>query len=263
MEEKDALLKLQKHFEAQFGNVEGILPVQTQSSNEESVNENEEESGNESLDESEKDSSGEEEEEQETEWTPSSSSIVRVSHQEKEKPIVLRAPGKNSFLKKMPKLETEEDLKLKRRNELRRRKSSRDGEEDETPDNEAENLKNDVELQKLLRESHLLHEVSSRTGETNLVAQGKVRQKAIQQHIKELGGKEKEQKMPMIARKGMAQKRKHIDGIIQKEARESGTVLAKKAKQPKKQKKGFVPGTFSLPGKFVGGTLRLPKSMAP
>ncbi|WBW71763.1 rRNA processing protein Faf1 [Schizosaccharomyces osmophilus] len=258
MEEKDALLKLQKHFETQFGNVEGILPVQTQSSNEESENENEE-SGNESLDESEKSFLEENEEE---EWTPSSSaSIVRVSHQDKEKPIVSSAPGKISFFKKMPKLETEEDLHIKRRNELRRRKFSKDDEEGDTPDNEAENLKNDAELQKLLRESHLLHEVSSRTGETNLVAQGKVRQKAVQQHIKELGGKEKEQKMPMVARKGMTQKRKHVDQIIEKEARESGTVLAKKAKQPKKQKKGFVPGTFSLPGKFVGGTLRLPKNM--
>ncbi|EPY53250.1 rRNA processing protein Faf1 [Schizosaccharomyces cryophilus OY26] len=258
MEEQDALLKLQKHFEAQFGNVEGILPVQVQSSNEQSENDNEG-SDEENQEESEQNFSEEEE------WTPfsSSSSIVRISHQEKEKPIVLSAPGKSSFFKKMPKLETEEDLKIKRKNELLRRKSSRGEEKDETPENEAEDLKNDIELQKLLRESHLLHEASSRTGETNLVAHGKIRQKVIQQHIKELGGKEKEQKMPMAARRGMAQKRKHVDRIIEKEARESGTVLAKKAKQPKKQKKGFVPGTFSLPGKFVGGTLRLPKNMAP
>ncbi|CAA93306.1 rRNA processing protein Faf1 [Schizosaccharomyces pombe] len=256
---ENALLALQRHFEDQFGHIEGLQPVSAKPSETAFNSDASEKEQSPTTSNEEEDAISDMEDKEDVSF---GSKILRVSHQEVEKPTLSATVGRVSFLKKMPKLEDEEEILAKKREEQKLRKRSRQN-DDGSDDDEVENLKNDLELQKLLRESHLLHEATSRTGQVQLVAEGKIRHKVVQQHIAQLGGKKETEKMPMAARRGMKKKQKHIEKVIENEARESGTVLAKKRKERKQFKKGFRPVTFSAPGKLVGGTLLLPKSMIP
>ncbi|KAF2669480.1 hypothetical protein BT63DRAFT_455460 [Microthyrium microscopicum] len=122
------------------------------------------------------------------------------------------------------------------------------------------NLKNDLALQRLLSESHLLTNTSS----TPLQASGKARLKALDLRFQSLGSKESlyKQKMPMVARKGMVKKAAEREYKRRSEAKEAGIVLERVVKKKplggmlggKKKDKGVGgPGV----GKFRGGTLSL------
>jgi hypothetical protein len=136
--------------------------------------------------------------------------------------------------------------------------------QDDADPNESTNLKNDMALQRLLRESHLLSAASSGTSTPTLVATGATRHKSQDLHLQALGAKGSiftQKKMPMAQRKHMIQKARTTEEKRRADAKEAGIVLerenrvAKKAPE-KKRERGV--GGPSI-GKFRGGTLSLSK----
>ena len=127
---------------------------------------------------------------------------------------------------------------------------------DDEDTSEAGNLKKDLELQRLLTESHLLD------SSTNLTSVGKNRHKATDLRLQALGSKTSifEQKsMPASHRRGMVAKAGEREHKRRTEARENGIIL-ERAKSTKKfegkRERGVgAPGV----GKFSGGTLKLSK----
>lgn len=129
---------------------------------------------------------------------------------------------------------------------------------------EAAHMKNDMELQKLLRESTLLSSnaptYSTRTGNTR--ESNDARHKLTDLHVQSLGAKKSvftQKSMPMSHRKGISAKTKMRDDKRRAEAKENGITLEKEQKVRKaagKRDRGV--GAPSV-GKFKGGTLTLSK----
>ncbi|GME38073.1 uncharacterized protein LTHEOB_214 [Neofusicoccum parvum] len=122
------------------------------------------------------------------------------------------------------------------------RQSSNDkaGDKDDDADTDALNLKNDLALQRLLKESHLLDASSS----ASLLAgpSGKNRHKATDLRIQALGSKGSilaQGKMPMAHRKGIKAKASEREEKRRREARENGIILerAKKEKVGEERKR--------------------------
>ena len=130
----------------------------------------------------------------------------------------------------------------------------------ETPDSEeiasdAANLKKDLALQRLLKESHLLEPQSE------LSVSGRNRHKALDMRLQDLGSKHslyRQTKMPMSHRKGIAAKRAEKEETRRREAKETGTILeravkVKKGGEARRQRSIGAPTV----GKFQGGMLKL------
>lgn len=125
------------------------------------------------------------------------------------------------------------------------------------PSTDAANLKKDLALQRLLKESHLLDPQSS------LSHSGQNRHKALDLRLQDMGSKTSifaQQKMPFAQRKGIAAKAIEREELRRREARENGIILEKAAKGKKKgdtmRQRGI--GAPSV-GKFQGGMLKLSK----
>ena len=135
----------------------------------------------------------------------------------------------------------------------------------EDPDsNETTNLKNDMALQKLLRESHLLSASSSGTSTPTLTTTGVARHKSQDLHLQALGAKGSiftQKKMPMAQRKHMIDKARTTEEKRRREAKEAGIILEREnrvtKKAPEKKRERGVGGPSI--GKFRGGTLSLSK----
>jgi hypothetical protein len=119
------------------------------------------------------------------------------------------------------------------------------------------NLKHDLDLQRLLKESHLLEEAKASS------ILGNYRHKATELRLQALGGSKTsvftQQKMPMVHRKGIAAKSEAREAFRRKEAKENGVVLEKlvdPAQARIKRDRGVDKPSF---GKFQGGTLKLSK----
>ena len=120
------------------------------------------------------------------------------------------------------------------------------------------NLKNDLALQRLLRESHLLE--GGRDG--SLEATGVARLKALNFRIEALGGKRDvaPQKMAMNIKKGIEGKKFEREKKRRKEAKEAGIVLEKEVKVVKKRKRTGMAGVDNPGvGRFKDGALVLSK----
>ena len=123
---------------------------------------------------------------------------------------------------------------------------------------DAENLKKDLALQRLLKESHLLDPQSSSS------PYGQNRHKSIDLRLQELGTKLSlyhQRNMPMSQRKGIAAKASGREESRRKEAKENGVILEKVTKGRKdtidnKRQRGI--GAPSV-GRFKGGMLTLSK----
>ncbi|KAI5848912.1 hypothetical protein BZA05DRAFT_475227 [Tricharina praecox] len=130
--------------------------------------------------------------------------------------------------------------------------------DDDAGEDEALNLKNDLALQQLLRESHLLE--GGRDG--SLEATGAARLKALNIRIEALGGKRDvaPQKMAMHMKKGIEGKKVEREKKRRREAKESGIVLEKEVKEFKKRKRGGMAGVDNPGvGRFKDGALVLSK----
>jgi Domain of unknown function (DUF4602) len=120
---------------------------------------------------------------------------------------------------------------------------------------EAINLKHDLELQRLLKESHLL----DRSSESTLTHTN--HHKAIDLRMQSLGAKTSlftQSKMPLSHRRGIIAKASLKEATRRKEAKENGIVLEKevKARNGKSVRRERGVGAPTV-GKFQGGTLKL------
>lgn len=100
----------------------------------------------------------------------------------------------------------------------------------EMSDNDDENLQNDVELQRFLKESHLLSALGSGDGDVDDGSVvGKARARTLEMRLRGLsatnGGSTALEKMPIQVRKGMVDKHRKRIEKHETEAREGGVVL--------------------------------------
>lgn len=120
---------------------------------------------------------------------------------------------------------------------------------------DAANLQNDLALQRLLKESHLLDR-------SNLSAPPSLnRDKVTDLRVQSLGAKTSlfaQQKMPLAHRRGIKAKAAMREEVRRKEAQENGVILEKanKGKQSETRRRDRGIGTPGV-GKFAGGTLKL------
>ena len=136
--------------------------------------------------------------------------------------------------------------------------SAEDPEEDD--EGEASNLKHDLALQRLLKESHLLDSAAF-SNSPSAGPEGKLRIKALDLRLQSLGAKQslaEQQKMPLAHRKGIKEKSTAREAARRKEAAENGIIL-EKAKASMGPTKKFRQKGVDAPsvGKFRGGTLKL------
>lgn len=128
------------------------------------------------------------------------------------------------------------------------------GEDEEDKATDAANLKNDLALQRLLKESHLLESASE------LAPTGKNRHKALDLRMQSLGAQSSlyDQKMPSSHRRGIKTKAATKDEKRRREAKENGIILEKPAPKKKTSNKRRERGVGGPSvGKFSGGTLNL------
>ncbi|KAK7532710.1 hypothetical protein IWX49DRAFT_617913 [Phyllosticta citricarpa] len=124
-------------------------------------------------------------------------------------------------------------------------------------ESESANLKNDLALQRLLQESHLL---DASSGSMLDGPKGKNRVKALDLRFQSLGSKNSvlaQEKMPMSHRKGMASKAKGREQKRRHDARENGIILEKEKREAKTDKRRERGVGGPAVGKFRGGTLNL------
>jgi hypothetical protein len=122
---------------------------------------------------------------------------------------------------------------------------------------EALNLKHDLDLQRLLKESHLLEQAKASS------TLGSHRHKAVDMRMQSLGSKGSmfhQEKMPLAHRRGILAKAAARETSRRKEASENGIILEKamgksRTKELRRERAVDVPAV----GKFRGGTLRLSK----
>lgn len=136
--------------------------------------------------------------------------------------------------------------------------NTKDDDEDDDEAADAENLKHDLALQRLLRESHLLDSAS------DLAPTGKNRLKALDLRMQSLGAKAslyKQQKMPSSHRRGIKAKAASKEEKRRREAKENGIILEKPTAKVSKASTGRRERGVGNPsvGKFSGGTLNLGK----
>lgn len=132
-------------------------------------------------------------------------------------------------------------------------KDKDEGAEEET---DAENLKNDLALQRLLKESHLLESASE------LAPTGKNRHKALDLRMQSLGSKASlyQQNMPSSIRRGIKSKATQKEDKRRREARENGIILERPSPKSKSNSGPRMRGVGGPSvGKFTGGTLNLSK----
>ena len=120
---------------------------------------------------------------------------------------------------------------------------------------EAKNLKNDLALQRLLKESHLLESSNAAT------PQGAQRHRAIDMRLQSLGSKGSildQSKMPLSHRKGIKAKAVATEVRRRIDAKENGIILERPTpsskSRPVRRERGVGAPTI---GKFSGGTLKL------
>ncbi|KAF2841461.1 hypothetical protein M501DRAFT_1000687 [Patellaria atrata CBS 101060] len=134
---------------------------------------------------------------------------------------------------------------------------------DEDDTTEAQNLKNDLALQRLLSESHLLSSLSTSTS-LDLSLTGRHRHKSTDLRLLTLGARSSltdplAQKMPMAMRRGILGKQAERESKRRKEARENGVILERAVggsakKRRERRERGVGAPTV---GRFKGGTLSL------
>jgi hypothetical protein len=123
------------------------------------------------------------------------------------------------------------------------------------------NLKNDLALQRLLKESHLLDPSASQRA--SFSTEGKGRLKALDMRLQDLGAKSSvlsQGKMPMAHRKGIISKSTQRQTTRRKEAAENGIILERfKSGGPKRPQAKQRPRDVGGPGigKFQHGILKL------
>lgn len=133
-----------------------------------------------------------------------------------------------------------------------------EGEGGDEDDSEALNLKHDLDLQRLLKESHLLEKAKSSADP------GSHRHKAIDMRMQTLGSKDSlfhQQKMPASHRRGIVAKAASREVMRRKDAKENGIILEKAAGKTNRKSASRRERAVDVPavGRFRGGTLQISK----
>lgn len=129
---------------------------------------------------------------------------------------------------------------------------------DEDDASEAANMKHDLALQRLLKESHLLDPATFSARDS--APEGKGRLKALDLRMQGLGAKSSfstQDKMPIAHRKGIQSKGVEREQKRRSDARENGVVLEKARHAAKDMKRRDRSVGGPTVGKFRGGTLKL------
>lgn len=107
--------------------------------------------------------------------------------------------------------------------------TSKETDKEAPADDDSTNLQNDLALQRLLKESHLLDPTTfSATGTASSAPEGAARLRAFDMRMRDLGGKKShldQEKMPIAFRKGMVAKAGEREGKRRTEAKENGVIL--------------------------------------
>jgi hypothetical protein len=122
-------------------------------------------------------------------------------------------------------------------------------------------LKNDLALQRLLRDSHLLSKSSSDT--SSLIATGAARHKSTDLQLLSLGSKTSihaQKSMPMSHRKGINSKAREREEKRRAEAKENGIILEREVKKKKFERERERGLGAPAVGKFRGGMLKLSRN---
>ncbi|RMZ00749.1 hypothetical protein D0860_07870 [Hortaea werneckii] len=237
-DDDDVRARFQKAFEAKFKPLEVNQKPQKDAALEQDVVQEDDQDDSDDLEDS--DWSGFSEEED---------GVEVVSHTEaKTNDDMARQRGAKSFMSSKPPSSNERPSKT----------AKQPKENPEEDASESANLKHDLALQRLLKESHLL-DPSSFDG-TNTAPEGKSRLKALDMRLQDLGAKKgtlEQEKMPLSHRKGIKAKAANREVARRKDAAENGIILekAKATKGPERRRERGV-GAPSV-GKFKGGTLQL------
>ncbi|EGS20624.1 uncharacterized protein CTHT_0024580 [Thermochaetoides thermophila DSM 1495] len=152
-------------------------------------------------------------------------------------------------------------------------KPSKKSTDDSFPEDSAELLANDLALQRLIAESHILSEAGANpshwqsshaatTGtNTRAFATGRIAKKTTDMRIQALGAKESiltQQKMPMNMRKGIVKHQEEKEKKRRQEARENGIVLEREVKKKKTvRKRRERPVDLPAVGRMRGAELRI------
>ncbi|KAL6713111.1 pre-rRNA processing and 40S ribosomal subunit assembly [Lecanora helva] len=127
----------------------------------------------------------------------------------------------------------------------------------EEKSSETANLKKDLALQRLLKESHLLDSASS------LSHAGRNRHKATDLRLRDMGSKSSiftQQNMPLAQRKGIQAKSAEREELRRRDAQENGIILEKASKLTGKERQVRQRGIGAPSvGKFQRGMLKLSK----
>ncbi|AEO69255.1 407b7d6d-30ca-4090-a772-65d54238098e [Thermothielavioides terrestris] len=143
------------------------------------------------------------------------------------------------------------------------------------PEDSAAFLANDLALQRLIAESHILsaaganpshwqsEHAAGTAANTRAFAAGRIARKTSDMRIQALGAKESiltQAKMPMSMRKGIVRAAAAREEKRRREARENGIVLEKEAKKPaktKKKRRGDRPVDLPAVGRMRGAELKV------
>lgn len=220
----DTLEIQRRAFEAQFGSLESMgfedktKQVQESESDESNIS-------NESDEESQDDSEGLSQEEEEEEEEEKEEALNQKPKQHQPRVIKFRGPTDE-----YTPISKKEQRLLRSGKPLRQEKSQDQAQESQELSDDEENLKNDIELQRFLKESHLLSALGNGNTDTSADSVvGKARARTLEMRLRglsETNGKATAlEKMPIQVRRGMV--KKHLKRIEkhETEAREGGVVL--------------------------------------
>lgn len=241
--DKSVMDIFKRSFEQQFGKVEGLPESESEEedSGETYDNDSEDSEEREDGEERENDSDLDLEMMEEYEhYQGQEDSEESDPESEDEKPVVVRHTD-SSFTVTATKQEKKLFMSSKAPlQEAKAELSSKRQRTEEREEDEQLNLDNDLALQRLIKESHILAEAGLSGVDISTGITGKARHKTLESRLDDLGVKRaKTQQMPMNMRKGMTAKQKERHERHVKNSREAGIVLARSevSKAPKKQVK--------------------------
>lgn len=240
--DKSVMDIFKRSFEQQFGKVEGLPELESESEENEETFDNESENSEDSEDgeERENDSDLDLEMEEYEHYQEQEDLGESESESEDEKPLVVRHTD-SSFMVEATKQEKKLFMSSKAPlQEAKPQPSSKRQRTEERDEDEQLNLDNDLALQRLIKESHILAEAGLSGVDISTGITGKARHKTLESRLDDLGVKKtKTQQMPMNMRKGMTAKQQERHERHVKNSREAGIILARSevTKAPKKQVK--------------------------
>lgn len=242
---KSVMDVFKRNFEQQFGKVEG-LPSEDE---EEDDEEDKDEDDDDDSEKEENDSDLDIEMDQEYAHYNESEESEEPEDSEDEKPLVVKFNDSSYTMDSLIEDKQQKKLFMSSKTPLQERPPSPKSRRNKSKPDEDEqlNLDNDLALQRLIKESHILAEAGLSGVDISTGITGKARHKTLESRLNDLGVKKsKEGQIPMNMRKGMIAKSQERQATHIKQSREAGIILARpskkvgeKEKKPVKRERGL------------------------